>query len=151
MDSEWKTLGNTVPVHRLYVFWSQSWAMDPRGSSPAESQNGVLIITSPPSPPIFLLDLIDNLMPGQLGQGLASAQLSLPCFSAPGALLVCDLRWTSLLFTGLYVRSQSPSPLPVGSCHIFSFCMLSHSRLMVMGTNLGQVSPTPRLPRLPDY
>ena len=59
-----------------------------------------LTITSLTNPPIFLLDLIGNLMSGQLGQGLASAQLSLPCLSAPGALLVCDLRWTSLLFTG---------------------------------------------------
>lgn len=76
--------------------------MDPRDSSPAESQNGVLILTLilTPNPPIFLLDLSGNLMPGQLGQGLASAQLSLPCLYAPGALLVCDLRWTSLLFTG---------------------------------------------------
>ena len=113
MDSEWKTLGNTVPVHGLYVFWSQSWAMDPRGSSPGESQNGVLTITSPPNPPIFLLDLIGNLMPGQRGQGLASAQLSLPCLSAPGALLVCDLRWTSLLFTGdvAFMKDLSPHPL----------------------------------------
>ena len=79
MDSEWKTLGNTVPFHGLYVFWSQSWAMDPRGSSPAESQNGVLILTLilTPNPPIFLLDLSGNLMPGQLGQGLAGTQLSL--------------------------------------------------------------------------
>lgn len=91
MDSEWKTLGNTVPFHGLYVFWSQSWVMDPRGSSPAESQNGVLTLTSLPNPPIFLLDLIGNLMPGELGQGLAYAQRSLACLSAPCALLGCGL------------------------------------------------------------
>ena len=53
--------------------------MDPRDSSPAESQNGVLILTLilTPNPPIFLLDLSGNLMLGQLGQGLAGTQLSL--------------------------------------------------------------------------
>lgn len=89
--------------------------MAQRGSSPAESQNGVLTLTSPPNPPIFLLDLSGNLMPGQLGQNLASTQLPVACLSAPGAMLVCSLQWTSLLSTGDVAFMWDLSPIPSSS------------------------------------
>ena len=110
------------------MFWSQSWAMDPRGSSPAESQNGVLTLTSPPNPPIFLLDLNCNLMPGQLGQGLAGTQLSLACLSAPGTLLVYGLQRTSLLFTGdvAFMWDLSSHPLFEWADATFSFSLCCH-------------------------
>ena len=70
---------------RQFTSWKSKWGFDHN-------------FTTEPSN--FSTDLIGNLMPGQLGQGLASAQLSLPCLYAPGALLVCEHRtctWRGVL------------------------------------------------------
>lgn len=57
------------------------------------------------NPPISLMAVKDNLMPGQLGQGLAlaTAQLSLAPLPSPGAFFfffLSSFSWTSPLFVG---------------------------------------------------